>query len=226
MTHHQLFALLAKAGLSPEQAAKRLGVSHMTLRRWQELPGETVLAPKYERAFRPIFDEMVADGLIAKGSPAARASAEDKRHSFQKILKNLGFPGDLLESGLHDRRAILDGLAKVGEDAKRASEVERNKKKITVLGRMGKEWNERTRGLLAVIRSKDLISADKCVAYGALFYLLMPFDLIPDPIPVIGMIDDFALLGIALWFYKGGRPRYTAHKRRHEFKPHPNQKAE
>lgn len=225
MTHFQLFALLEKAGLSPEQAAKRLGVSHMTLRRWQALPGETVLAPKYERAFRPAFDELVAEGLAGKGSPAARASTKDKRHSFQTILKNLGFPGDLLEKGLHDRQAILDGLAKVGEDEKRKSDVERGKKKITVFGRMGKEWKERTSGLLDVIRSKDLMAADKFVAYGALFYLLMPFDLIPDPIPVIGLLDDFALLGIALWFYQGGRPRHPAHKRHHHSKPRPTQEA-
>jgi uncharacterized membrane protein YkvA (DUF1232 family) len=34
-----------------------------------------------------------------------------------------------------------------------------------------------------------------------LFYLICPFDLIPDNIPVFGMIDDYAILGVAWEYY-------------------------
>ena len=161
----------------------------------------------YERAFRPVFDDFIAQGLMGEDSPAARSSAESRKNSFQAILKNLGFPENFLKSGFQDSRAMLDGLSKVGNDAKRKSEVDRRKKKIASFGRIGEEWKERTGGLLAVIRSKDLIAADKFVAYGALFYLLMPLDLIPDSIPVIGLLDDFSVLGIALWFYRDRFPK-------------------
>lgn len=55
--------------------------------------------------------------------------------------------------------------------------------------------------MLEVIRSKDLTLADKLVAYGALFYLITPMDFIPDAIPVVGYLDDFAVLGLALAYY-------------------------
>ncbi|MDE2313589.1 MAG: DUF1232 domain-containing protein [Elusimicrobia bacterium] len=53
-----------------------------------------------------------------------------------------------------------------------------------------------------VIRSPQLTLTDKLVAYGALFYLITPFDLIPDTIPGIGYLDDFAILSLALLYYE------------------------
>jgi uncharacterized membrane protein YkvA (DUF1232 family) len=42
---------------------------------------------------------------------------------------------------------------------------------------------------------------EKLSAYGALFYLITVFDLIPDTIPVFGVLDDFAILGIVTAYY-------------------------
>jgi uncharacterized membrane protein YkvA (DUF1232 family) len=67
--------------------------------------------------------------------------------------------------------------------------------------KMGKEWRVRMSSLWTVLNSDELHTFDKCVAYGALFYLLMPFDLIPDSIPVIGSMDDFIILGFAVAYY-------------------------
>ncbi len=55
--------------------------------------------------------------------------------------------------------------------------------------------------LTHAIRSKKLSLADKLVAYGGLFYLILPFDLIPDSIPVFGYVDDFGILGFASAYY-------------------------
>jgi uncharacterized membrane protein YkvA (DUF1232 family) len=52
-----------------------------------------------------------------------------------------------------------------------------------------------------VVKSSKLSHVDKLVAYGALFYLLTPMDLIPDHIPVLGLVDDFGVLGFALTYY-------------------------
>jgi len=47
------------------------------------------------------------------------------------------------------------------------------------------------------VRSKKIGLMGKIIAYGSLFYLLDPLDLIPDNIIGFGLIDDFAILGIA-----------------------------
>ena len=62
-------------------------------------------------------------------------------------------------------------------------------------------------GLIQVVKSKELTTLDKLVAYGALFYLLTPFDLIPDNIPIFGLIDDYAILGIAIAYYMKRFPK-------------------
>ena len=79
--------------------------------------------------------------------------------------------------------------------------VDKQKKKILSFKKLGLEWSERISILTGVIASKKLSALDKFMAYGALFYLVMVFDLIPDTVPVFGMLDDFAILGIAATYY-------------------------
>ena len=42
--------------------------------------------------------------------------------------------------------------------------------------------------------SNTLSLKDKAIVYGALGYFILPIDLIPDYIPVIGLSDDFGVL--------------------------------
>jgi DnaJ like chaperone protein len=42
-----------------------------------------------------------------------------------------------------------------------------------------------------------------------LLYFLVPYDLIPDFLPVMGRIDDLLLLGYLYWTYVRKRPRYS-----------------
>jgi uncharacterized membrane protein YkvA (DUF1232 family) len=39
----------------------------------------------------------------------------------------------------------------------------------------------------------------KAIAFAALAYFIMPIDLVPDTIPVIGMLDDGSVVAFALW---------------------------
>ena len=48
---------------------------------------------------------------------------------------------------------------------------------------------------------KEFTLTEKFTAYGALFYLITPFDFIPDYTPIFGLVDDYAILGFATVFY-------------------------
>ncbi|EJH5239976.1 DUF1232 domain-containing protein, partial [Escherichia coli O145:H28] len=53
--------------------------------------------------------------------------------------------------------------------------------------------------LYFVMQKEDLPAKAKAIIIGALGYFILPFDLIPDPIPGIGYSDDIAILLAALW---------------------------
>ena len=48
--------------------------------------------------------------------------------------------------------------------------------------------------LYYTLQSKDVPLKDKAIIIGALGYLISPFDVIPDAIPIAGLGDDVAVL--------------------------------
>jgi len=49
-----------------------------------------------------------------------------------------------------------------------------------------------------VLRSSSVSTEDKAIIWGALGYFILPIELIPDAIPVVGFTDDLAALVYAL----------------------------
>lgn len=49
-----------------------------------------------------------------------------------------------------------------------------------------------------VLKSPNVPKEDKAIIYGALGYFILPIDLIPDGIPIVGFTDDLAALIYAL----------------------------
>ena len=62
----------------------------------------------------------------------------------------------------------------------------------------GKKVIEMALLLFYVLQSPDVPMAKKTIIIGALGYLILPFDFIPDFIPALGFTDDAAALAAAL----------------------------
>ncbi len=50
-----------------------------------------------------------------------------------------------------------------------------------------------------VLKSKAVSRADKAKVYGALGYFVLPFDIVPDYVPIAGLSDDLAILIWAIY---------------------------
>ncbi|HTC20105.1 MAG TPA: DUF1232 domain-containing protein [bacterium] len=188
--------------LSPEQMAKRLGISNMTIRRWMEKKSGEALPAIYEKSVWDAVYQMVAEGMLLPGSTfVQKAVKESQKLYFSAAMKSLGFKGPSRKSPRFSMRSVMEGLSQIGAKEGHQSEVEKHRKKILSFVRLGQDWKQRISTLIKVVSSTRLSGKDKLVAYGALFYLLCPLDLIPDNVPVFGLMDDYCVLGFAASHY-------------------------
>lgn len=51
--------------------------------------------------------------------------------------------------------------------------------------------------LFYLLKSPNVSTRDKAIIVGALGYFILPIDLIPDALPMLGFTDDFAALALA-----------------------------
>jgi uncharacterized membrane protein YkvA (DUF1232 family) len=198
----QLVKMLHSTEMSPEELAPRLGVSNMTYRRWLKRASRQRIPKKYEVGVREGVYQLISEGGLSGQAPEVTLFMQDFNPLFfQAAIQNLGVPEEFkCLNSCHEDQIML-GLSKIGSSATKQREVNRSLKLIKAFEKFGAEWKSRIVAMVKVIQSKQLTLVDKLVAYGALFYLITPFDLIPDQIPVIGYIDDFAILGFAMAYY-------------------------
>lgn len=80
------------------------------------------------------------------------------------------------------------------------------------IGRYGKKlaFAQKAVVLFLCLRDKDTPKYVKAVIAGALGYLVLPIDIVPDTIPLLGWIDDVAVLGFA--FKVANRYIKTSHQ--------------
>jgi uncharacterized membrane protein YkvA (DUF1232 family) len=202
MKYSQLLKLLEASGLSPEQLGSRLGISGMTLRRWKQSPPEGELPVLYRRAVEEALSQLIQEGRIHSDSPLVREILDGQdQSSFQNTLKNLGISEAALQAADKNPENILQGLSEIGSMDARREEVHRQEDWILSFKKRGKDWRQRVSVLLKVLRSKEIKGFEKFPAYGALFYLINPFDLIPDHFLGFGYFDDFVILGMASVYY-------------------------
>ncbi len=58
--------------------------------------------------------------------------------------------------------------------------------------------NKQLRRLLTAITDLDIAAADLAILVGAIAYCVCPLDLIPDLLPMVGWLDDAAVLAAAI----------------------------
>lgn len=193
-----------ETGLSPEQLASSFGVSNMTLRRWGKEPAQKEIPSSSVRSVIEGVYQLISEGRLNSKSPVVQeVIAQSPSQSFQAALDDLGIAAQDLktESSYKDKAAIA--LFQIGSRMEHRQDVESNHKRLLWFKKMGQEWLGGVTELLNVTKSKHLSHIEKMVAYGALFYLISPMDLIPDALPFAGVTDDYSFLMIATAYYAG-----------------------
>lgn len=71
---------------------------------------------------------------------------------------------------------------------------------IGKLRQWARSLTRRTLAIYLIARDQRTPRSAKWLAVGLLIYLLSPVDLIPDPLPLLGWVDDLVLLPVGLGF--------------------------
>ncbi len=203
MTSSQLLILMKETGSSPEELGKQIGLSGMTLRRWMKRADQTAIPAVYVPAIRETCLRLISEGRLNPASEAVQSILASTLPSgeYAAAIQNLGLEVDFGQDRIISGDRILTGLVQIGAQSKKQADVEKNSGKVFSFKDMGKDWSERISALWTIIHSDTVTLPEKFIAYGALFYLLTPIDFIPDTIPFLGLVDDFAVLGLAAAYY-------------------------
>lgn len=208
MTYSQLKKIIQQTGLSPEALAKVFKVSNMTLRRWSKAPGQDNVPEGSEPALIEGIHILVTEGKLDPQSAEVKAVvAGSTSNSFGAALSNLGISAtDVSSTPQADKMAMA--LYQIGANADHRSQVDKGEKKLDWFRKQGKDWKKHIGVLYDVVRAPKISTVDKMIAYGALFYLIAPFDLIPDTLPFAGVVDDYSFLTMAAAYYIAKVPKH------------------
>jgi len=163
---------LALQGLSPEGFAREVKLSHMTIRRWLKKPDSFPIPEKY----KPIMESHLSQ---ESGNFSSAASATAALQGF-----------NLTE--------LMDSVEETGRNYKDDGTLEGQLSDKLKGERFDKLMVQYVKKLFHAAVSKDTPLKTRAICVGALLYFINPIDLIPDHIPVIGYLDDFVVLSVAV----------------------------
>jgi uncharacterized membrane protein YkvA (DUF1232 family) len=179
-TAKDLKTYLLAHSLSPERFAAMCGISNMTVRRWVKHDDAFSLPQKYW----PLFDQAFSVRVQA----AAEADAQADRKP--DIATEFNFAGGFSELEKH--------VHSLGENAhsKEALKSEFKEKVADVF--IAKGLIDKVKLLFKALTSKQISHYQRTLVLGAIVYFISPIDLIPDATPVIGYLDDYAVVTMVL----------------------------
>jgi uncharacterized membrane protein YkvA (DUF1232 family) len=208
MKYSQVHKIIRMTGLSPEQLSGVFGVSNMTLRRWSKSSRDKTLSPAQERAVIEGVYRLAMEGLADPEAEEIRPLLkESKSRSFEATLKSMGInpKDDEIQESYQGRMTMA--LFQIGSNKQHRDAVNNGAEKFRLLSKMGEDWKRNISNLLRVIKLRELSLVEKLIAYGALFYMIFPADLVPDDIPFFGFIDDYGFLIMATAYYASKFPK-------------------
>lgn len=97
---------------------------------------------------------------------------------------------------MHKAKVIYEKLQTTDESTINEEELLRKNK-----GSLKKVW-EKVQTLYVLAKEKNIPVSVKAIAIGALAYVILPIDAIPDITPIFGYIDDAAVVGFAMFKLK------------------------
>jgi uncharacterized membrane protein YkvA (DUF1232 family) len=202
MRYGDVIGLLNETKLSPEKLAEQIAVSNSTYRRWLKEPSEKQFPREYEQNVAAgIYRLLNGKSLDYDSARVNRFLETNVPEFFQAAIGRLGVSEDAFAKDFTHQDQMVTVLSQLGSSSKIRDQVDTAATKISRFSEWGEAWKSRIRLMKKIITSKHVSSVDKLVAYGALFYLILPFDLTPDTIPVFGYVDDFGILGFAAVYY-------------------------
>lgn len=210
----QLFAMIKKADLSPEQFASYLGISGMTIRRWQEQNPENEVPELYKVALVKTVENLILEGFLKFDDVEVLPFLQNRDVDNIKLnLQTLGLDLDELRTLEAKNEAdIYSALEKVGESTHRQAQVMSRLGDVLNISNLRTEMKESILSLVQVIKEKRHEGRHALVAFGALFYLIAPLDLIPDAVPIFGFVDDFSMLNLSALYYANKTTKVNQNK--------------
>ena len=208
MRYGQVTSLLNETSMPPEELCGYIGVSSSTYRRWQKAPATGQMPVEYLPSLGAGVYRLLSEGKLSHDSPKVAAFLEKNLPGyFSAVLGSLAISDDLFSENSPQEEKIITALSSLGQSARIRDKVGGASDFMQKAKDWGAGWKQRITFLLKTISLQDISLVDKLAAYGALFYLFTPFDLVPDVMPVFGYVDDFGMLGFAVAYYGAKFPK-------------------
>lgn len=207
MKVNQISKLIKDTGLSPERLAVYFQVSNMTLRRWLKKPVTYKIPDQYETNLNQGILSLVKDGLLSKESEIVLEAYEFMQGlSTVNSFMMMDLSVSQFDQSLQNEEGTVDLCLKIGQKDESLKYIQQNEEKLKEFETKSSSIGSKITTLWQVLKSSEIQRTHKYVAIGALFYLLFPFDFIPDSVPAVGFLDDIAVLGVAVDYYLKLKP--------------------
>lgn len=202
-TYGDLALVRSAVNLSPELLAPYFGLTNMTLRRWAlQKDLNKIIPEKHTAAIRNGLFRLYSEGKISIEDRSVRHLLDQMQPLyFGMVLNSFGVDIKKLENK-DFRKSAVNFLNMVAKESIRSGSATPLRDQLKAIRAKTRQFASEIAMLVRIAEGKVKIPRkSRAIALGALIYLIVPFDLVPDSLPGLGLLDDFALLRVAISYY-------------------------